>query len=358
MRPDSGYDKDQSAGDFARPDGQLQNNIEVSVMNLVGGVAVVVIAGFAAYRLAAGQTGEGLVNAFIAVMIAGTLLLGRMEAMERHARVLFGLAITAACLLSSLLVSSNGLLWTYLVLSINFLILPQAAAISLNLGVIVVLSTQVRLFDSILHHVSWVTVALLLSIFGLIFTRQLRRQRRMLEKLATEDPLTGTGNRRVMQHDLEAAVDQHHRNGSPSTLMVIDIDHFKQVNDAYGHDAGDMALAQFTRNMKAALRAEDGLYRMGGEEFVVLLRGMDADTARAMLPGLHRRLSGHISGSGGPIFFSAGTAVLHSGDDWSSWLARADTALLHAKQTGRNQIVISDSSGNHSVATAAESRSS
>ncbi|MFW5927084.1 MAG: GGDEF domain-containing protein [Wenzhouxiangella sp.] len=317
-------------------------SIELSVMTLIGGVAVVVIGMFSLYRLAAGELAQGMVNLVITLMLLTVLVIARTPRLRPHALILFGLAITAASLMSTLLVSPNGLLWTYLVISINFLILPHRAAILLNLGLIVILSSQGDLFDSLLHRVSWITVAVLLSALGLLFTRQLRQQRRMLERLATEDPLTGVGNRRLMQNHLEAAVAEFRRRNRISTLMVIDLDHFKQVNDNHGHEAGDAALEEFAAKVQAALRAEDGLYRMGGEEFVVLLRDMDEATARTKLPELHRRLSGQISGSEGPLYFSAGAAVLQRDEDWSSWLARADTALFEAKKSGRNRLVIAE----------------
>ena len=99
-------------------------------------------------------------------------------------------------------------------------------------------------------------------------------------------------------------------------------------------------LERFAASVRSALRLEDGLYRMGGEEFVVLLRGMSAVTAATALPELHERLSGSVPGPEGTIRFSAGAAILKSGEDWSRWLARADNALYEAKQAGRDRLVI------------------
>lgn len=338
----SGEDPDRTGQHLASANGVGEHNIELSVMNLIGGIATVVILGFSIYRLAAGELAQGLVNLLITGLMVTALIIARIPRFRRYAVVLFGLVITTASLLSSLMVSPNGLLWTYLVISINFLILPHRAAIVLNLGLILILSSQAWLFDSFLQQVSWITVAILLSALGLLFTRQLRQHRRMLEKLATVDPLTGAGNRRLMQHHLEAAVAEFRRRKRISTLMVIDLDHFKRLNDNHGHEAGDAALEEFARKVESALRTEDGFYRMGGEEFVVLLRDMNEATARTKLPDLHRRLSGHISGSEGPLYFSAGAAILRPGDDWSRWLARADTALFDAKKSGRNRLVIAE----------------
>src|SRR5699024_2925974 len=134
-------------------------------------------------------------------------------------------------------------------------------------------------------------------------------------------------NRRLMQHDLEKAVAERRRGRQPAALMLLDLDHFKRINDRFGHEAGDRVLAEFVQALGAELRTEDGLYRLGGEEFVVLLRGVDPESVEASLGELHRRLSGKVQGPGGPLHFSAGAAVLKDGENWSKWLARADRAL-------------------------------
>lgn len=312
-------------------------------MNYIGGVTALVVSGFTVYRYQTGDTNGALINAFIVVILVLTLLLGRSRRFAPHALNLFGVTITASSLLSALMVSSNGLLWSFLVIWINCLILPRSVAVGLNVLIIVSLGATMRLFDSPLEQISWLTVALLMAGFGLIFTDQLRQQRRLLAEQATIDPLTGAGNRRLMQQHLQATVAERRRNAEfSSVIMVIDLDLFKLINDNYGHEAGDRVLEQFAASVRAALRLEDGLYRMGGEEFVVLLRGMSADTAASALPELHQRLSGSVPGPEGPIRFSAGAAILKSGEDWSRWLARADNALYQAKQAGRDRLVIAD----------------
>lgn len=335
-------------GDWADPEqpdweiGLNPRSIELSVMNYIGGLTAAVVAGFSVYRFFTGDFSGGLVNAVIVVMLSTSLLLGRTRKFAPYALMLFGAVISAAALMSALMVSPNGLLWAYLVLWVNFLILPRYLALAFNAAIIIILGTHLRLFDSLLHQISWITVALLISGFGLVFTAQLRRQRRMLSKLATLDPLTGSGNRRLMQHHLEAAVAVYRRNKRTSTIMVLDLDHFKEVNDNHGHEAGDQTLERFAASVNKALRTEDGLYRLGGEEFVILFRDMDAESARTSLPELHKRLSGKIEGPEGPLRFSAGAAVLAPGEGWSQWLGRADDALYRAKNSGRDRLEIAE----------------
>ncbi|GAB3325298.1 GGDEF domain-containing protein [Haliea atlantica] len=311
-------------------------------MNVIGAVTATVITGFAVYRWWTGDVFGALINLLIIIMVFAALWLGKRRRFQPLALNLFGVTISAACLLSSLLVSSNGLLWAFLVLWVNALILSRRWALGLNALIILVLTSSLSLYQSLLHQVSWTTVALLMTGFGLMFTDQLREQRRLLASQARIDPLTGVGNRRLMQEHLEDITAERRRDRRVSTLLVLDLDMFKEVNDRHGHEVGDEVLAAFADSVAAALRTEDGLYRMGGEEFVVLLRGMDLATARRELPDLHARLSGRVSTPDGPVQFSAGAAVLREGEDWSRWLARADQALYAAKSDGRNCLVFSE----------------
>jgi len=320
-----------------------RRSLEESVMYMVGLICAVVVGGFAVYRWLNGEHQRAIINIGIVATIAVPMLLGLSQAYRHAALKVFGSAISLGCVVSALFVSNNGLLWALMVLLVNSLTLSRRWALWLNIIVIVTLSASVHLYLSPLHHVSWSTVALLICGFSLMSMDQLRAQRQLLATQANVDPLTGVGNRRMMHQHLQEIVADRRREHNRGTLMVLDIDHFKKINDNHGHDVGDQVLVDITRSIAASLRTGDGFYRMGGEEFVILLRGMDAATAHSYLPALHGRLSGQVSTADGPVTFSAGVATLHSGEDWSQWLARADRVLYSAKSAGRNQLRFSDS---------------
>jgi diguanylate cyclase (GGDEF)-like protein len=324
------------------PEQMQRLGTERSVMFYIGGFSAISIAGYTIYRVAVGDWVSAFINAAIFTAMIIPLILARTERWQRVAMPLFGIVITISCIGSALLIGSNGLLWAYLVFWVNTFLLPLRMAVVLNGVAIGILTAHSRLFDSILEQISWTTVALLITAFGLFYAHQMRQQRRMLRKLATHDALTGIGNRRLMQHRLDQAVDEFDELGSPYTLVVLDLDHFKRLNDSHGHEAGDLALRHFAQKLDDALRTQDDIYRMGGEEFVMLLRDMDEEAAANALPDLHRRLSGCIDGPDGPILFSAGAATLRPGEDWSRWLGRADRALYKAKKAGRNTLVMDE----------------
>jgi two-component system, cell cycle response regulator len=175
--------------------------------------------------------------------------------------------------------------------------------------------------------------------------RQLNRQLlRQLETLSLTDALTGVSNRRAFERALEQEIARARRQGAALGVIALDIDHFKAVNDTYGHDGGDQVLRSFSRTVVGSLRKADSLYRTGGEEFVVIL-------PLSGLPGVQKvgeRIVAAVAGAPVkvgekvvPITTSAGGACLEADGDGSDIWSRADQALYEAKATGRNRVCLS-----------------
>ncbi len=163
-------------------------------------------------------------------------------------------------------------------------------------------------------------------------------------EMAITDPLTGLHNRRYMETHMSNLADEAERNGRPLSILVTDIDFFKSVNDAYGHDAGDKVLREFADRLRGNIRQIDLACRLGGEEFVVLMPDTDLTTARFIA----ERLKDCIAEtpfvmSGGDrlaVTASVGVASMDDGDfSPDRLLKRADNALYSAKRGGRNQVV-------------------
>ena len=164
-----------------------------------------------------------------------------------------------------------------------------------------------------------------------------------LEDLASTDPLTGVLNRRAFLQSLGNEVNRSRRNGDGFALLMVDLDHFKQINDRYGHGGGDAVLCAAARNMQDALRDFDRVGRWGGEEFAILLPRVDEAAAY----GIAQRVIEHLQRpclfeeTGKPILVtaSAGLAVCRAGETPEAILGRADVALYEAKAAGRNRVV-------------------
>ena len=163
--------------------------------------------------------------------------------------------------------------------------------------------------------------------------RDLRRQNAELERLATTDVLTGLRNRRFMLDELEALVSRATRHGGELSAVLLDVDHFKAINDSRGHQAGDEVLVALAGCVSTRMRLEDVCGRWGGEEFLVLLP--DTGPAGALLAA--EKLREAIEHDDVPVTISAGVAGL-GGDGADGLLRRADAGLYAAKDAGRNAV--------------------
>jgi diguanylate cyclase (GGDEF)-like protein len=175
--------------------------------------------------------------------------------------------------------------------------------------------------------------------------RELERHAAQVRELARRDDLTGLANRRVWAEEMPRALDFARRDGRPVSVALLDLDHFKLFNDAYGHPAGDRLLKEASAAWHGSLRSVDLLARYGGEEFIVLLPDADAGEARRIV---ERALAATPQGQ----TFSAGIAVWDGDETGDQLVARADRALYEAKAGGRNRVLAVDGRGEMSYEAA------
>jgi len=165
-----------------------------------------------------------------------------------------------------------------------------------------------------------------------------KRAEEVLKQLATTDPLTGVANRRKFDEVLDAEVKRSSRYDIALTLLLFDIDHFKAVNDKYGHLVGDQVLVEFTRLVSENVRANDHFARWGGEEFVLLSAHCDEECTERFAEKLRLLIAAHNFPEVGQLTCSFGLSGLRPGDSAAGMVARADEALYQAKSQGRNQV--------------------
>jgi diguanylate cyclase (GGDEF)-like protein len=164
-----------------------------------------------------------------------------------------------------------------------------------------------------------------------------------LVRQATIDPLTGISNRRALGEECERVIATARRRGQRLAVLLVDVDHFKVINDDYGHDSGDSVLQMLVGALRSELRPEDSFGRLGGDEFAVVLPAVDETAARVVAERLRQaveRTEFVIQGSAARLHVSIGFAL--SGpddDDFDALLRRADLAMYAAKRAGRNLIV-------------------
>lgn len=177
--------------------------------------------------------------------------------------------------------------------------------------------------------------------FLYVTIQDLTRQRELalrLEREATHDALTGLYNRQFADSFLSREVATADRLGHPLTLLIADLDHFKQVNDRFGHLVGDSVLKEVTARLGTRIRQNDLLARWGGEEFILALPGTDQSGAWRLAEALRRDIELHQFETVGTMTLSIGLSMWCAGESIAHWINRADHALYDAKRRGRNQV--------------------
>lgn len=172
-------------------------------------------------------------------------------------------------------------------------------------------------------------------------TQELAEALARIQDMATHDELTQLANRRRMLQALLDEAGRRDRTGEPLCVAVIDLDHFKRINDTLGHGAGDAVLQQFAQQAQACVRGGDVLARWGGEEFLLLLPRTGIQAAQMVLERM--RMQAHLTpfshlGTAGPITFSAGVAESPVGENTELAIERADKAMYRAKREGRDRV--------------------
>ena len=176
------------------------------------------------------------------------------------------------------------------------------------------------------------------------YTERLRDNVQMSIEMAITDALTGLHNRRYMETHIGTLVEQAVVRGKPLTVLVLDIDYFKSINDTHGHDAGDEVLREFALRIRKSIRGIDLACRYGGEEFVVVMPETDVGVATMVAERLRRRIASEPfaiqqGARAVQVTISIGIAGVTDGESAANAIKRADQALYRAKRDGRNRVV-------------------
>jgi diguanylate cyclase (GGDEF)-like protein len=232
--------------------------------------------------------------------------------------------------------------WLFPALLANFFLLNAKAALVANLltfAAALPIAAQLKTLTE--------TFAVLLSLLmcggmAYVFALLTHKQQLLLEGYATQDTLTRLGNRRAMDEEMRLSVEDFARNQTPATLIVLDLDFFKMVNDKFGHNVGDVVLAELATLLTKRVRKTDRIFRFGGEEFVVLARNTQLTDALVIAEQLRAQIELELRDPEGTLTASFGCAQLHPDETAEEWFIRADKAVYQAKQQGRNCVVAID----------------
>ncbi|MDX1633979.1 MAG: GGDEF domain-containing protein [Marinobacter sp.] len=322
---------------------RLRHNFRLSIITLMGVCAILGITPFAIFRFIDGNVMAGLVDTLILLGICTAMVYAWVTGDTRRSGFVLALVACGGGVAVASVLGNTGLFWLYPPFITSFFLTSPRVAMIINGGALMVLVSFGIAFQSAEHMLSFITTALVVSACAYIFALRNESQRHRLEQLATLDPLTGVKNRRAMEQELKAAVATRERNGLSFALALVDLDHFKRVNDVHGHGIGDEVLINCAEIIRCNTRQSDQLFRFGGEEFVLLLPGVEDADMRVVMANLHKALRRELRCPGGPVTASYGLALLKPGETADQWLARADEALYEAKESGRDRICVAGS---------------
>ena len=316
---------------------------QLGLISFFAALIALIVLPFSIYRFTQGQVVVGIVDAVIVVAVSAVGIVAWRPGQTARAGILMTVVATTSCLAVSLLFARHSLLWSYAVLTTNFLLTTRRMAMIANVTVFAILGSHPEVFANHVERAVFLSSGLLVTLCAFIFSLQSTRQRQALEHLAIHDPLTQALNRRAFDIDMANTLQTHQLSLSPCTLAIIDLDHFKSVNDTFGHEVGDELLIEMVRTVRIHLRKQDRLYRFGGEEFILLMPDTDAHGVQRALDGLRERIFQTLRRPDGqPVSVSIGAATLEPDERGAFWLTRADAALYRAKNGGRNRVVMAN----------------
>jgi diguanylate cyclase len=328
---------------------RLRKDFQLSIITLMGLIGVIGISPYALYRLLQGNYLVGVADCVIVTSTLIAVIYAWRTGDTEKPGIYLASVFTVGSTLVAINLGVNGVFWLYPLILFNFfMVSPGKAVLAMALVLLALVSHALlvpgSVFESSYQMTSFLVTSSMAGLLAFIFAYRTRSQRDQLQVLAIQDPLTGARNRRAMNEELRIAVALHRRHGNTFGILVMDLDHFKRVNDSFGHQAGDQVLMDFVTLIKKSSRKEDRLFRFGGEEFLMLLPNADQAGLLAAANHLHSQVAQHLLGPDGPITMSIGGAILRTGEDWESWLQRADQRLYRAKGAGRNCSVADDAS--------------
>lgn len=303
---------------------------------VLSGAGALGITPFAVMRF---MNGEYLAGAIDLVIVVGLVTLGTFVYRTRKVRFV-SIALSVLCIsgvVSSVYISGpQQVLWAYPALMAVFYLVKPRESIVFALALVAALIPRLLPEQNDFQTTTIFITIVVMSSFAYAFSIVTNRQRNLLIRLATKDPLTGAGNRRALENKMDEVVAAHSRNRAPSSLIILDLDHFKAVNDAHGHATGDQILRSITEIVNLRIRVTDSIYRIGGEEFVVVLEAQDIAGAAHLAEQLRTIVEANELVPDRAVTISLGVAEIRYKETSSDWLHRADEALYQAKRAGRN----------------------
>lgn len=229
--------------------------------------------------------------------------------------------------------------WFYPTLIATYYLTTYKVALKISLIATCILMLIVYPLIGAVEFTVVVFTTLLMNMFSYLIFRSVFKVQEQLQQLATTDTLTNCGNRRALESHLSELINRYNRSAFPLCLIIFDLDHFKAINDKYGHVVGDQVLKEISKLVMSNTRSFEKTYRYGGEEFITLPLEVEIKDAVLIANKLRKLVESYNFPSDIKLTVSLGVAQYKKDELANSWITRADTALYEAKESGRNKVV-------------------
>jgi diguanylate cyclase (GGDEF)-like protein len=317
--------------------GGRQRRQEEVILMLLCALSIPSILPFGVYRLLQGSWASAIVDMALVIGMSAVIVHVWRTGRYQVASLLVTLFYSAGMLVTVYLRGVALVYWVYPTMIAAYFVLRPTVALAINsVGLVALVGILVSRLEVVNLLTIVVTIGLV-NLFAYIFAYRTGMQNKALHTAVELDFLTGVGNRRALERKL-AEHAQERRPQLEASLLLLDLDHFKQVNDQYGHAAGDKVLVRLAELMRRHTRSSDRIFRYGGEEFAIIASGAGLSAAARLAEGLRAAVAAATLLEGHPITISIGVAYMDQASEPGHWLEQADKMLYAAKQGGRNAV--------------------
>ncbi|MFW2372596.1 MAG: GGDEF domain-containing protein [Gammaproteobacteria bacterium] len=317
----------------------MKRNTEVHILVTLSILGAIAILPVAVLRM---LNADWIIFTIDLILISAMVILGIYVFITQRVRFvgrLISIVVLSGVVIIVYLKGHEFLYWAYpTMVSVFYLLKPRTASLITFIALAILVPALIRDMDILIFIVAIITLVVTI-VFAYVFSSQKQEQSEQLSLLIRKDPLTGVGNRRALEEKLNEYTISQHRTKMIASLIMIDLDHFKNINDIYGHIVGDQVLVKLTEIINGRIRISDNLYRFGGEEFVIIAIGTSVSSAETLAEEL-RSLIESATLLPDAVTISLGVAEYEQGETGEDWIHRCDSALYEAKNMGRNKVCI------------------
>lgn len=318
----------------------MERSVLEKMLLIFSAFTVIIISPFVYLRWLDGDLVMAIIDATIVIVTAAFFVFVYISRKVNTAKLLLCSFLAVTIVTTVAIRGQSHLFWLYPSIIAFFYMIPARPAGLICFVAIAVIASTLWPTISLLEFLTINFSLFLTAVFSYVIFDNYSKTNSKLVLLASIDPLTLSGNRRALDIKLAKILVDQKRVPSKVSLLLLDVDYFKKINDSYGHANGDTVLVELVALIQKHSRSLDDLYRYGGEEFILLPLTVNLAEAKRVAEKLCVLIAGTIFPNDISVTVSIGVAQYRAGETAEAWICRADAALYLAKDSGRNRVVV------------------